>query len=106
LGSRLKFDDIRAIRTAIVVVDANQVSSVNFGQLADYIAMVGLAEVNLDQDHGDAPTILSVFANQGRTPEGLSSWDQAFLRALYTTHLEDRMQTSEMTTVMTKTLAP
>lgn len=98
-GSRLRYDDVRGIASAIVVVDTNRVSALTVGQLADYIAMVGLAEVNLDKDLGVAPTILRLFTASGGEPAaGLSRWDQALLRSLYHTPQADVMQLSEIKT--------
>jgi hypothetical protein len=42
-------------------MDAKQVGNLNFGQLTDYIGVVGLAQINLDKPLGDAPTILKLF---------------------------------------------
>jgi hypothetical protein len=105
LGTRIQFDSIRAIVTAVVIVDRKQLSDVNFGQLSDYVSLLALAEINLDKDHGNAPTILNLFANKDRAPsDGMSSWDAAFLKALYSTRQEDHLQLSEMATSMTKVL--
>lgn len=45
----------------IIVVDSNRMQGVNAGQLADYVAMVGLAEIRVDADTGPVPTILQLF---------------------------------------------
>jgi hypothetical protein len=103
--THLKFDSVRAIVSAIIIVDRNQVTHVNFGQLFDFVTMLGLAEIDQDKDHTEAPTILNLFTDAARAPpEGMSSWDEAFLKALYETPQESRMQLSEMTTSMTKSL--
>lgn len=62
LGSRLKWDAVRAIYSAIVVVDLEHIEGLTDGQLADYIAMIGLAQVRENPDLGTAPTILRLFA--------------------------------------------
>lgn len=95
-GSRLTRSAVRDVRTSLVIVDANKLKNVNFGQLADYIAMVGLAETNLDQAMGDAPTILHLFAANGQAPTALTVWDQAFLKSLYDTRQDAVVQVSEM----------
>ncbi|HEY2533528.1 MAG TPA: hypothetical protein VGJ20_37295 [Xanthobacteraceae bacterium] len=103
--THLKFDSVRAIVSAIIIVDRNQVTHVNFGQLFDFVTMLALAEIDQDKDHTEAPTILNLFTDSARAPaEGMSSWDEAFLKALYQTSQESRMQLSEMTTSMTKSL--
>jgi len=89
----------RDILSAIVVVDPTKILDLNFGQLTDYIAMIGLAEVDLDKDLGDAPTILSLFRNPaGSRPLEMTPWDRALLHALYNTSHKDKMQLSEMQT--------
>jgi len=68
----------------IVIVDERRVQGVSRDQLADYIAMVGLAEIKPDAQPGSAPTILRLFADPPEAaPQGLSDWDLAFLRSLY-----------------------
>jgi hypothetical protein len=97
LGFRLKHDEVRGLSSAIVLVDSRRARGVSFGQLADYIALIGLAELRLDANVGDAPTILHLFSASGKTPPaGLSPWDQYFLKALYHTEQSDVMQLSEI----------
>jgi len=68
----------------IVLVDETRVRGVSGEQLANYIAMVGLAEIKPDAQPGNAPTILRLFADPPQAaPQGLSDWDLAFLRSLY-----------------------
>ena len=70
----------------LVIVDGTRLQGVSRGQLADYIAMVGFAEIKPDADLDDTPTILRLFDGGLRaTPEGLTEWDQAFLRSLNST---------------------
>jgi hypothetical protein len=38
----------------IVLIDARRVKGINFGQLAAYVAMVGLAEIRVDAKIGDS----------------------------------------------------
>jgi hypothetical protein len=104
-ASRLEFDSIRAIITAVVIVDRKQLANVNFGQLTDYISLLALAEINLDKSHDNALSILNLFTDKDQTPKDrMSSWDEAFLKALYASRQEDHMQLSEVTTTMTKAL--
>jgi hypothetical protein len=98
-GSRLRYNAVRAIASVIVVIDAQKVANLNFGQLADYVSLRGLAEIKPDTDTGGAPTILKLFSEQGSAPpEGLTAWDQALLHALYSTPQKERMQLSEIQT--------
>ena len=85
-GSRLTWGAVRAIYTAIVVVDLDQIEGLTFGQVADYVAMVGLAKIRPNPELGDISTILGLFAaNGGERSKGLTAWDQSFLKAVYAT---------------------
>ena len=97
LGFRLKHDEVRDLSSVIVLIDSRRAKGVSFGQLADYVALIGLAELRPDADVGNAPTILHLFPASGKAPPaGLSPWDQAFLKALYHTEQSDVMQLSEI----------
>jgi hypothetical protein len=84
LGSRLTWGSVRTIYSVIQVVDLEHVVGLTYGQVADYVSMVGLAQIRENPELGDAPTILSLFA-QGSAdrPEALSHFDQAFLKSVY-----------------------
>jgi hypothetical protein len=106
LGSRLTYTTVRAIGSVIVIIDSQKVTSLNFGQLADYVSLVGLAEINPDKDVGDVPSILKVFGEQeSSAPQGLSAWDQALLHAVYSSSQKDRMQLSEIQTATLDAIA-
>jgi hypothetical protein len=73
-----------AFTTVLVVVDQTRLQGVSRSQLADYVAMVGLAEIKSDARLGDAPTILRLFEGAPQAaPAGLTDLDQAFLKSLY-----------------------
>jgi hypothetical protein len=71
----------------IVVVDMRQMNGVDIGQLADYVSMIGLAQIRLDALPA-GPSILTLVENEKDAPEGLSAWDRALLYALYHTPQE------------------
>lgn len=73
--------------SVVVVADTTRTGSATFGQLADYVAMVSLARVDLDADFASSPTILRLFAEPSleSVSTRLTNWDQAFLKALYGT---------------------
>jgi hypothetical protein len=97
LGFRLKHDEVRGLSSVIVLIDSRRARGVSFGQLADYVGLIGLAELRLDANVGEAPTILRLFSTSGKAPPpGLSPWDQYFLKALYHTEQSDVMQLSEI----------
>lgn len=81
-ASRLRTQIVDNLIRAVVIVDVDQVRDVSILQLADYIAMVSLAQIDPDADTSVYASILNVFDD----PEGsasLTSWDQAFLGGLY-----------------------
>ena len=100
-GSRLTTISTRDIFSVIVVVDLTKVANINFGQLADYIGLTGLAQISLDKPLGDAPpTILKLFAaNNDARPTEMTAWDRALLHGLYSTDQTSRMQKSQIETV-------
>ena len=107
LGSRISFAVVRHITTAIIVIDPAQIRALNFGQLVDYVSLLGLMEVNLDKDLGDAPSILKAFAPSDIPPPlEMTAWDKALLQSLYTTRQGNRMQLSAMESEMIKLLVP
>jgi hypothetical protein len=106
-GSRLNASLVtRDILSVIVVVDATKVRELNVGQLSDYIGMIGLAQIDLDKDLGEAPTILSLFKRSAESrPLEMTVWDRALLHALYSTPQRNKMQLSEMQTVALRDIA-
>ncbi|MBA4160988.1 MAG: hypothetical protein C0515_02645 [Novosphingobium sp.] len=71
----------RSIHNATVIVDASQTGGVAIETLADFAALVLLAEVK----PGARSSSISVLAAFGGydPPKGLTDWDMAFLKALY-----------------------
>jgi hypothetical protein len=97
---------VRDLWSTIIVVDARMTTGVTFGQLAAYLAMVGLAQVRLDAKLGDAPTILQLFSKPEKAPPlGLSAWDESYLKALYHTQHE-RTQRLAVARTMVQEVAP
>lgn len=81
-ASRLRTQIVDNLIRAVVIVDVDQVQDLSILQLADYIAMVSLAQIDPDADTSGYASILNVFDD----PEGsasLTSWDEAFLGGLY-----------------------
>lgn len=70
------------LNKVIIVIDAGEVAHVTLPQLSDYVALVALAQVDIEGETGGYPTILNLFENPAGTP-GLSAWDGAYLRTLY-----------------------
>lgn len=86
LPSRLS-DPIRDdLQQVIVVLDADALEQASFIQIADYVAMVALTQVDPEASP-DTPSILNLFDPDKPQEETLSRWDQAYLRALYGSYL-------------------
>jgi hypothetical protein len=109
--SPLEFDDVRHIFAVIETVDVARIAGVDIGRLADYLAMTGLAEINLDANLGAAPTILRTFDALGapvsapEAPAELTAWDRGLLHGLYVTAQSSKMQRSLIEDVMLRDLA-
>ena len=55
--------------------------------------MVSLVRINPDMPLGDAQTILRLFeGRRGSAPEGLTVWDRALLKAVYSGDIESKQQ--------------
>jgi hypothetical protein len=106
-ASRVIRDVVFGFSLALVVVDTSFPKAANLGQLADFAAMVGLADVDVDVDLGDVPSILRLFATAADTPpSGLTTWDQAFLRELYHSDQSSPAQRSQIAVRMVHDVAP
>ena len=81
-ASRLQTQIVDYIFRTVVILDVNQVGRVSGQQLADYVAMVTLAQIDPDADTSRYASILNVF-DDPETATGLTDWDQAYLQGLY-----------------------
>lgn len=105
-GSRLTWAAVRAVYTAIVAVDLSKIEGLTFGQVADYVAMVGLARIRPSPELGEVPTILRLFAASGTDrPKGMTEWDQSFLKAVYATTDGSVTEVSQIRIRMSEELA-
>ena len=77
------------------IVDGSRIGRLNWTQLADYIGLAGLANIDPDADVGGAPSILRLFS-QAPPPGGLSNWDAAFLKTLYHSDPQSRSQRADI----------
>jgi hypothetical protein len=101
--TRLEFNAVRPISSVIVLVDFDDVQAMKLGALTDYISMVGLAQVDLDGNWGDAPTVLRLFTHSADVAaQRLSAWDRGFLKALYHTPQKSHFQRSEIARSMVR----
>lgn len=106
LGSRITRAAVRSIYSAIVVVDLRKIEGLTWGQVADYVAMVGLAQLRADAETGTVPTILSLFADSGDDrAKALTVWDQAFLKSVYASRDGSVTELAQIKLKMTEDLA-
>lgn len=95
-SSPFVWNAVRSFQSIFAIIDSRHVESAKAIRLADYIAMAGLSNVDLDADIGNAPSILRLFAASGVPPSELTTWDAAFLRALYQSDQTSRGQRYEI----------
>ena len=82
--SRLSDASRDDLMRAIVVIDADAFDQAGFGQVADYVSMVALAQIAPDAQP-TAPSILNLFEAGAQQEDTLTSWDVGYLHALYST---------------------
>lgn len=75
------------LNKVIIVVDAQRMGGANYAQLAEYLALVALAQVDPEGDTSRHDTILNVFHDPAGV-QGMTAWDRAYLRTLYAHHSE------------------
>lgn len=105
-ASHLSYPIVQSIVSAIIVVDFHQMKDVTIRQMADYVALVGLADVRQDPGPTPAPSILRLFGHATPPPRELSPWDRALLYSLYNTRQSDRLQVPEIELSMVRRIAP
>lgn len=81
-ASRLHTQIVDRLSRALVIVDVDEVSHLSVLQLADYIAMVSLAQIDPDADTRAYASILNVM-DDPTTADSLMDWDVAYLEGLY-----------------------
>ncbi len=86
-ASRLTTQIVDNIFRTVVIVDIDDVAGLTAQQLADYVAMVSLAQIDPDADTRAYDSILNVFDDGAPT---LTGWDLAYLDGLYGAERTDR----------------
>lgn len=86
--SRLKTQIVDDLTRSIVILDVDDVNSVSITQLADYIAMVSLAQIDPEADTSGYASILNVF-DDASAAASLTDWDLAYLEGLYSAQRND-----------------
>lgn len=97
-ASRLSTQIVDNLFRTIVIIDVDEVGDVSALQLADYIAMVSLAQIDPDADTSGYASILNVF-EAPEISDSLTDWDLAYLDGLYAAernHVGERAGRSEI----------
>ncbi|HUF74014.1 MAG TPA: hypothetical protein VMR74_14085 [Gammaproteobacteria bacterium] len=87
-------DDLRYV---IIVVDSTKLTGTTWQQLADYLAIVSLAQIDPWTDPAAFDSILNLFGNPAAY-SGLTDWDRSYIQALYAFNQERnaRLQGNEI----------
>jgi hypothetical protein len=96
------------INAVVVLVDASKAGKVSLAQLADFISVVSLSQIDLAADLGGIDSILRLFAQPRPEvpPAGITEWDYAFLRGLYRASYSPVNQQRDVAARMVRELAP
>lgn len=96
------------ITAVVVLVDAKATGKVTLAQLADYISVVSLSQIDLSANLGGIDSILRLFAQPPPDvpPAGLTEWDHAFLNGLYRASYSPKDQQRDIEARMVRELAP
>jgi hypothetical protein len=70
------------LRNVLIIVDSTKLTGTTWQQLADYLAIVSLAQIDPSTDPAAFDTILNLFSNTAAY-SGLTDWDRSYLQALY-----------------------
>lgn len=85
-SSRLSRSTRQDFQAAFLIVDARQLKGFTYGALADYLAMVALAQLDAEADTSSYSTVLNLFAERPEgvaAPAGMTEWDLAYLKGVY-----------------------
>ncbi|WP_417231697.1 hypothetical protein [Brevundimonas sp.] len=81
-STRLSSPIVDSLIRTVIIVDLEQARGVTVQQLADYLAMVTLAQIDPEADTRGFQSVLNVFESPAAV-DGLTEWDQTYLRGLY-----------------------
>jgi hypothetical protein len=108
MGSRIESGCFEFITAVVVLVDAGAAGKVTLAQLADFISVVSLSQIDLSAGFGGVDSILGLFAQPRLEvlPAGLTEWDYAFLKGLYRVSYSPMNQQRDIAARMVRELAP
>jgi hypothetical protein len=75
---------VESITSVIIVIDLRQMKDTTLEQMADYVALISLAQVHPDAGDSSEPSILRLFGH-AKLPQEMTVWDRGLLYALYNT---------------------
>jgi hypothetical protein len=87
VASRLSSPIRDNLTRIMVIVDIEKLGEVSFTQLADYVALVSLAQIDAEAVTTGSDTVLNLFEDPA-TVSGLTDWDMAYLQGLYGARLD------------------
>lgn len=82
-GTMLRATTRQDFSRVVIIVDGRSAGAVQLAALADYVALVALAQIDPDVEGSIYPTVLNLFNGDGRASTGLTQWDLAYLDGLY-----------------------
>lgn len=82
-GSRLNSNIRDDMSRVIIIADIDDIAGLSTTQLADYFAMITLAQIGADAETRQFDTVLNLF-DERETVTGLTEWDFTYLEGLYT----------------------
>ena len=81
-ASRIRSDIRDDLFRTIIIADIDSIDGLSVQQLADYLAMVTLAQIDNEADSASYDTVMNLFSARDSV-SGLTEWDMAYLRGLY-----------------------
>lgn len=82
-ASRLTNSVKDLMQQVLVIVDINEMGAADFTQIADYVALVGLAQIDPEAETGGFDSILNLFDPDVAPPPALTGFDWAYLKGVY-----------------------
>jgi len=84
ITSRIQRPTHQDFNRVVIVVDATRAAGFRFDALADYVAMVALAQIDPGADTSENDTVLNLFTSGlAARPASMTTWDVAYLEGLY-----------------------
>ncbi len=104
-ASRLMQDMRDRLLGSLVLIDIGKLGNTSWDQLADYVAMVSLLQIDPHAQLSGYDSILNLFGNDV-PPSARTRWDTAYLAALYgiDTHLYPHAQQGQLANAMLRRL--